>query len=292
MCQHDSGLYFLLSGLLALLAAGGCTTSLTNLTSARALDPGEHQVTFGGQVNLNSAILSESVAAYKEVRRKVENTPDDRQVAEETFRQLLDAAVAGALFRPSPNPEIGYRLGITDVPGEGFDLGVRYNGQSLKGDVKWQFWESDNGVGAGSLQVGYGHKLSIGLASATRVALTEWSRSDIDVMVPFGATFDNDVRIYAGPRLIWSHISIQPDFDNEIGRRAPKAYKQKAGQLFNDEQILYAGGNLGGMFGYKNAYLAVEVNVMHVAFQPEVLGEPRDLSGVTVTPSIGTVYRF
>ncbi len=272
----------------------GCTTSMTNMTSARALDPGEHQVALGGQINVNSVVLSEGISAYDQVASDIdlEDRDEDYRLEESTMRELLDAAVVGALFRPSPTMEAGYRLGITDVPLEGIDLGVRYNGRTVKGNFKLQFWESADETFAGSVDVGYGHQFSIGPSFANYLTLNEWSRSDVDVMVPFGAAYKEIARVYLAPRVVWSHISASPGVDEEFREHVPDEYKNQVDQWFRDEQLVYAGGNIGGMIGYKYAYLALEMSIMHVAFKPEILGRERNLSGLSVTPAAGVVFRF
>lgn len=265
---------------------------MTNLTSAHTLEPGEVQMNVNGQLNLNTTIVRQGVESISAVKSDFESVPEGETVSEETLREAIDLAVAYQLFRPTLVPEAALRVGLSDAPLEGLDAGIRYNGRSPKGDLKLQYWNSEDGVFAGSIQTGVGYQFSPAPSAIEYVTMTEWKRLDFDVMAPLGLRHEEIFRAWVAPRFIYSRVWTSPKLSEFARKRAPEEAKQARRDLFSNESLYYGGLNFGGMIGYKHVFLAAELNVMRVVFRPKILDERRDLSGYTITPAIGLVGRF
>jgi len=279
--------------LLVTAGIGGCATTQTNLTSARTLDQGEFEANVNGQVNLNSSPLRTGIAAGESIENEIENTPEDENVSEETARRAIDFAVASALFRPKPAAEGVFRAGLLDKPLGGLDAGLRYNGSTVKGDLKFQYWSSEDDAFAASIQPAFGYHSSTAPSAIEYITFTEWSRYDYDILAPFGFAYDEIARVWLAPRFMYSRIKASPKIDEFLKKRLPEEVENRRQDLFGDgENIFYAGLNVGGMVGYKYAYFALEASVSRVFFNPEILGETRNLSGFAIMPSAALVVQF
>lgn len=285
-------------GTLSVVATiAGCTTTRTNLTSARTLDQGEFEANVNAQVNLNSSPIQTGIETGADVESEIRTTSEDETISEETFQSAVDFALASALFRPKPAAEGVFRAGLFDRPLEGLDAGIRYNGSTVKGDVKLQYWQSDDDRFAASIQPAFGYQSSTAPSKIEYVTLTEWSRYDYDLLAPFGMAFRDLARIWVAPRFTYSRISTSPKIQDFLRERLPADVRNdienRREALFGGgEDLLYAGLNVGGMVGYKFAYVALEASVSRVFFHPEILGEQRDLSGFTIMPSAALVFQF
>lgn len=280
-----------ISGLLILLlstAAAGCSTSMTHATGAHTLDQGEVRGGVTTQVDANTNIVSTTLDNARNVEDRIQDN-NSGELTEEEFRDLLDAAVAFALFRPGYTPEANVRVGILDT----LDLGVRYNGVTLKGDLKYEIAEWDDKRQAFSVDVGVGRQFSPAPSIVEIVALTEWSRTDLDVIALYGFEFEPYGRFWIGPRLMQSWVDVQPKLDDELRQRIPQEYEDlDPGQFFRDENITYYGGTTGIMAGYKHVYAMVELTVLYSRFTPRIIDEERNLSGMTFAPNFGLVFEF
>ncbi len=255
---------------------------MTNMAPAETLEPGHVQVSGGGQINVNQQFIDAAQTLPEESL--------GAGTSEAEIRELGDALLGAGLFFPSPTFEGMGRVGLSDKPMHGLEAGFRYNGSTLKGDLKLQWLEWGEGMGAGSVQLGVGHQFSPGPSALDK--LGSWSRTDLDLMVPFGMKFGDVARIWGAPRVVWSRISADPKVDTLVSSDAPDRFRRAFEDLFRSQHLWYAGFNAGTMIGYKSVFLALEVNVMHVFFRPEILGQTRDLSGFTFVPAGGLVLRF
>ncbi|MGM0558223.1 MAG: hypothetical protein ACQEVA_17695 [Myxococcota bacterium] len=267
----------------------GCSTSMTHATGAHTLDQGEVRGGVTTQVDANTNIVSTTLSNARNLEDRIQDSNNTDPLTEEEFRDVLDAAVAFALFRPGYTPEANLRVGIIDT----LDLGVRYNGVTLKGDLKYEIAEWDDERQAVSVDVGVGRQFSPAPSIVEIVALTEWSRTDLDVIALYGFEFEPYGRFWIGPRFMQSWIDVQPKLDDELRERIPQEYEDlDPGQFFQDENITYYGGTTGIMAGYKHVYAMVELTVMYSRFTPTIIDEQRNLSGVTFAPNFGVVFEF
>lgn len=271
-----------------LLSATGCSTSLSHATGAHTLEQGEVRGGVTGQIDINTNLVSTTLENARNIDDRLEEGNND-PLTEEEFRDVLDAAVAWALFRPGFTPEANLRVGIV----ENLDAGIRYNGTTAKADVKYQIAEWDGAQQAFSVDVGVGRQFSPAPSLVEDVTLTEWSRTDLDVIALYGYEFEPYGRVWIGPRFMQSWIGVEPKLSDELRERIPQEFENlDPHQFFRDENITYVGGTTGVMAGYEHVYAMVELTVMYSRFTPRIIDQERDLSGVTIAPNVGLVFEF
>lgn len=292
MCGCDQMKWTMRLALLALVTilAPACTTSMTYLTTPQTLEPGEMQAAVGVQGDANTNVLTEFQEAFDASKERVEQAENaSGQLTEREYREAIDAALAMMLFRPGVATELAARVGVSD----GLDAGIRYNGANVKADVKARIWQSPDEKNVLSVMIGVGQQ-TIELPKPVKYfTLTEFSRTDADLSVMYGAEPWKFLRAYVGPRMIYSWVSAEPVIDEDLMAIAPDKYADMSpDKYFQDETILYLGGTAGLMAGYEWIWVTVEATVMYMNFQPQILGEARDLSGVQLSPVAGLMVEF
>src|SRR5690606_26714037 len=119
---------------LIVLLLSGCSTSLSNLAPSHVLEPGEVQITGVAQADLYTGVFDVTIDAGRAVVDAVQR--DEGPITEEELRTLLDAVLIWQLFLPGVTPELALRVGVTDQLLEGIDVGLRYNGNVVKPDLR------------------------------------------------------------------------------------------------------------------------------------------------------------
>lgn len=260
------------------------------MTRPRALEPLHPEVTVNMQGGFSGSVLEDAEALSNGL---VEDARSGEPLTEEEARELLDASLRLVLFSPSVLPEIIGRLGVSNAPLEGIDVGIRYNGSLVKGDIKWQLWGPDDGAHALAVFFGYAHHLSVASSLVEFASLSEFSRSDIDVGLSYGFDFGDFGGVYIGPRFLHSWVDVEPKLDEEIREQLPESIREmEPSQYFEDEEISFIGATSALLLGYSSIFLVVEMSVFHTIFEPTVLGESSDLSGVFFAPSVGLMSTF
>lgn len=283
----NAKLAFLISFALVLSA---CQTSTTQMTRPRALKPLHPEVTVNLQGGVTASVLEDAEALSDSL---VNDAQSGEPLTEEEVRQLLDSSLRLILFQPSIAPEAIIRLGVADAPLGGIDVGVRYNGALVKGDIKWQLLGDDESLQALALFLGYAHHISVASSLIEYGSLSEFSRSDVDVGLSYGFEFGDFGGIYIGPRFLYSWTDVTPKLDEEIVEQFPPEYRDlEPSQYFEDEEIMFVGATGALYLGYSAVYLVIEASVFKTIFEPIVLGEKTDLGGVYLSPSIGLMTSF
>ncbi len=283
----------LLLAVLGTLSSVGCTTSLTNVTPTRALEPKEVEVSVRGQIPVHGNIVRKTIASGKDTRDVIRDRESEEPITEEQLRNYLDASLAWFLFRPGFNTELSARIGLWEVL-EGMDLGLRWDFTTVKGDLKLQVWENDNGKWAFSALAGVG-KQAIPVPGAVEwLSLTKWSRTDFDFMLSLGFELPDILHVWFNPRFMLSTISVEHKLPDYVLDRLPDDVKEEydPNKVFENELMTYVGGTVGGMVGYKYAFLALEMTVMQLMFEPTVLGQERDFDSLVVAPAAGLVVNW
>jgi hypothetical protein len=191
------------------------------------------------------------------------------------------------LFSPMPTTELALRVGM----GEDVDMGLRYAGSLIKLDAKKQLIDGDPGLDL-ALDLGYSYHLGIGASWASRaydvvdlVGLGEYSRHDLDGAVIVGRDFGQWLSIYGATRYMASFISLDSDITTvETGAGTGRTSIDNTMHLF--------GGSFGSMIGYRYLFLTSELTIMKVIFEPTLVGQQLDLSGVVYTPTLGLTARY
>lgn len=269
------------------ISAVGCATSMTTMTDAKAYEPGEIQATMGLATSLNTNVVGGVVdAAVSAVDRF--GTDSNTEISEEEYREWLDGVLLFAMFRPAVNPELSVRAGVTDSVLSGIDIGLKTNFNLVKGDVKLQFWESEDQRMALSLMAGYAYHLGVAPGLVELITLTEFSRGDIDIQPLWGVNVGDVFKFTGGPRLLLSRVSTEHKIPEQIEERLPdEILELSPNNLFRNEWIVNVGANAVMMLGYKYAFVALDLGVFYSRFRPEVIGEVRDYDGVTISVAGG-----
>ena len=291
------GLLLPLLLLVALACSGalGCTTTMTQMTTARALEPLHPQVAINASVPIHTVAASKLIDAGSSLADRLEQDGQmgTETITEEELRQLLDAAVAAKLFLPSITPEFVVRIGVTDAVLEGIDVGLRYNGNVIKADVKLQLWESADGSQQVAFDVGYGHHTGLVSSAVEWVTLTEFSRKDIDLALMWSMELGDLGRILLSPRVMLGHVSVDTKIPSYIEDNLPEELKNyDPGQFFRDEWLVYAGANAAAFMGYKHVFLVVEAGLYRLFFEPQILDQKRDYNSWAFSPALGLMVTF
>ena len=277
-----------LASVLGLVLAAGCTTSLTNLTPTRALEPGEVQLTAAGQAQAGTGIVRQSISAGKAAKELIESGSDET-IDEESVRDLVDGALVWLLFPPGAGYEFMGRVGLVDWLG-GIDIGLRTDTKILKADLKVQLFDSLDGRYALSGIVGYGYHFSFVDKLVSYLTLTSFSRHDLDLQLSLGMESGSYFKAYLNPRIMISRISTDARLPQAISAQLPESLRDyDPRKLFTDAGLVYYGGTVGALIGYENLFLALELNVLWLRFRPVVLEEVRRFDSLIICPAAAAV---
>ncbi len=284
----DAGHPCALAVLLALLLPGaGCTTTMTHLAPAKALQPGHMQITVDYSLPIHTN-LAEGVVDAAELLEDRIDKEEVSELTDEEFRTLLDAAFNWALFLTGGSPEALARIGLAGWETGGLDIGVRFNGTTVKGDAKVEYWRSSNEVWHAALDVGYAYQFSVVGDLLEYLSLNDWARHDLDIMLPVSAEPGKVFRWYVAPRILVSWINVEAKPGAKLLEYLPESLKSyNPSQYFGDEKMIYWGGTTGIMLGYRYVFVNLEMSVMRLQFRPRVLDERRDYDGVVIAPAVG-----
>jgi hypothetical protein len=282
--------YAFLSLALALaLLTCACSTSVTSLQTGRALAPGEVQLTAAASLPLSTSAINGVLDSLDRLEGELEEaaTSEDNTIDAETQRQLTESALALLLFQPAPVMEINGRMGL--VPK--LDAGLRYSARQVKGDLKYQFWDGENGHAAG-FTLGYSYHLSIApsiLESAfdllEYVELNDFSRHDLDLGLIWSRDWGEWLSLYGGLRYLVSFISLDADL-----QKVESSLDLERTSL--SSRLHMVGVTGGAMLGYKHLFLHLELSVLSAEYAPTILGDKVDLSGTVISPAFGLTTRF
>jgi hypothetical protein len=271
-------------------AVSACSTSMTYTTHPQTLEPGEVQGSVAMQGGVNTNVLTEFQQLVDVSKERIDETQrEGGTLSEKEYRQAIDAGLALMLFKPSVASELHMRVGII----EGIDAGLRYNGSNIKADVKARVWQSGNENHVMSVMAGVGRQ-TIELPTPIKyITLTEFSRTDADLALMYGAEPLDFLKTYIGPRMIYSWVSAEPIISDDLLAIAPENIRAVSpANYFQDENILHVGATGGVMLGYEWIWLSLEATVMYMDFEPTVIDQPRDLSGFQISPVAGLMFEF
>jgi hypothetical protein len=275
---------------LILFGVSACSTSMTYTTHPQTLEPGEMQGSVAMQGGVNTNVLTEFQELVDLSRERIDETQSEGgTLTEREYRQAIDAGLALMLFKPTVASELHMRVGVV----EGIDAGLRYNGSNIKADVKGRIWQSNNEKNVLSVMAGVGRQ-TIELPTPIKyITLSEFSRTDADVALMYGAEPLDFLKTYIGPRAVYSWVSAEPIISDDLMAVAPESIREMSpANYFQDENILYVGGTGGVMLGYDWIWLSLEATVMYMNFEPTVIEQPRDLSGWQISPVAGLMFEF
>ncbi|GHG77106.1 hypothetical protein [Comamonas sp. JC664] len=278
----------------------GCASTLSTQQTARTLAPGQVQVTGGVGAFVPVGTIVRVVEEGREQGREAwDAIVNDRPYAlgEEAQQRILTAGVALMASPPGVNPELMLRVGVLD----GLDVGVRYSGISLRGDLKVRLAHGGDTVGrylepgqrSFDLAMGVGvsrHFFSSPVLDVLEVVeMNDFGRYDIEVPVYLSADWGDIFKLYAAPKYIYSRTRMDARLVD---------YSQQGKPVSGFDATLpatvgshFVGSTLGIGVGYRYVHLFAEVTAGYFRTRPQLFGQPRDLGGIAVMPSVGLAIR-
>jgi len=287
--------------LLPLLAlASGCASTLSTMQTAVPLERGQLQVSggLGAYVPLGT-ILDVAQVGKAEAERIADAVAggQDYALTQEDQRRLLAAGISLAVAAPGVNYELMARTGVA----RNLDVGVRYSSTALRADAKYRFLHRGDdspelhAVERTSKDLAIGLAISRQLFSGTLVdalsfvQLDDFSRWDLEV--PLYASIDvGDVfKLYAAPKYVYGRTSVDQrlvEAEDQAGR-----FVNLPGAVPSRVDSHFWGSTFGVAVGYRYVHLFAELTGGYTSAKAQVLGEERNLGGVTLYPAIGLALK-
>lgn len=282
------------------LVLSGCATALDMHQTAKPVEYKHVQVDagaglyvpLGGITQVIGVGITHAQKLADLIANKTEYTLSDQEKED-----LITAGIALAVLPPSSVYTISLRTGV--LPN--MDAGVRYSVNAVRLDAKYRFLHLDDGpnVPDGSQR---SFDVALGIAGSKYlfdnpvskalefVHLGDFSRWDVEVPLYISWELGHIAHLYGGPRYIFSRTT----FDAILVNTAEQATNITGLDLTLPEEVdvHFFGASAGVMFGYKYAYLALELTGGYTSCRPVVLGKRRDLGGPTLYPSAALVIRL
>lgn len=265
--------------LLGLVVATGCATAPATLQTARTVEPGEWRFSTGASIPISTRFVGEvadtaELAADRASRAEEAGEP----LTEEEQRELVESALGLILFTPAPTYELGARVGLA----QNWDLGFRWAGPMLRGDVKWQLLERPSLDAA--LLAGYTYHtdtapsiLSSVYSVFESVGVVGYSRHDADLAFLVSGNPEAVVSPYGALRYLAAFTSFETVVEGTDMVTQTES-----------ESIMHIVGATGGLrIGTPKIQLQLELTVSYVHLKPTVFGDEVDLGGMLFMPAIG-----
>src|SRR5512140_2117350 len=287
---------------LAVIAAlsTGCATTLSTHQLAKTIDPGHVEATIGmgGYIPAGAGTLAsaEGIKQAQALLDAAKNNPA-YTVSDADREKLITAGLALFILPPSPSQEISLRTGIL----KSWDAGLRYSVNAVRLDTKYQLVHQDNGPdvvpeGKNSFDVAVGLGVSKYLFSnpiidvLDMVQLGDFSRWDVEVPVYLSWEWGYIFRAYLAPKYVLSYTEM----DENLVTTSELASTVSGLDLSLQEKVPmhFFGASVGLMAGYRWAWVSLELTGGYTYARPFVLGQARDIGGLTLYPSIALNSRF
>ncbi len=311
--------------LTAALFCTGCASTLSTLQTARPVEPKHFQITAGYGAYLNTGTVAEVVKAginQVGVIKRAYETQEPYSLNSGEQRQLLGAGVALIVFPPSYSFEISARTGLMD----NWDVGFRYSTNAVRLDTKYRIYHSDNAQAlraecpppgtytdeSGTLRevsdtrcnpawtrstdVALGFGVSKHLFSGFAfeilqfVKLDDFSRWDFEVPLYLSKEFGQIFKLYGAPKYVYSNTSLDEKLvaaSSEVG-----TIEGLDVRLPSKVHSHFVGGTIGIAVGYKYVHLMLEVTGGYTFATVPILGEDRNMSGLTFYPAGAVSFSF
>jgi hypothetical protein len=277
-----------------------CATTLSSMQTAVPVEPGHVQVegAYGFNVPIGPTVIA-ITQGVKQTRNAIEAANSHQQyvLSDEDKQQLLTAGIALAVMPPGPSYEVMVRTGIL----RDWDAGIKYstNG-SLKLDTKFRLLHVER-LGDDSLMapkfdfaIGFGggktFLQSPFIDALEYVQMGDFSRYDLEVPVYASVTWGEILKLWVVPKYVYNHTS----FDERLVQ-----VSQGVGAVIGQDVSLpeevnthFAGASVGIGAGYRWVHVMLELTAGYTWCRPYVLGQYRELGGVTLYPAIGVEVKI
>jgi hypothetical protein len=300
-CSKAPAMRFpLLAAAGAALATTGCGTTLSTLQPAEPMRPGHVQAQGAFNVNVPASRIYDAVDTVATLGDRYASDPSYKPTTEEQQRAFAAGAGLG-LSSPGVNPDLMLRVGVV----KNLDAGIRWSGIAAHLDAKYRFLRTKeappdddpskqtsgvSNLGNGPDDPGFQGSISVGVSKALYsgfvfdalefLHIDDYSRWNVEVPVIFGSRLGDFGHAWFGPKYVYSHYALDASLQN-VG-----IVQESSGSIH------HLGGFAGIGFGYKVAFLFLELTVMDMISKPEILGQRVDLGGIVVVPSFGLMLRL
>lgn len=269
----------------AALVLTGCVTSVNQMQTARTLAPKETRMELGASVPISTRYFAEIIDTIELAAERLRDAEElDRPVSEAEQRQAIEGAAALLLLQPALVPELSVRVGVV----ENVDVGLRWAGPGFRLDGKWRVAHEPGRWNAAVLAA-YTHHTGVGASIATKafalfdsLKLVSFSRRDIELAAL--ASTDEEQRAvvtYGGLRYILSMPRIESELADGLEASSGRPLLDTAPNIHT------VGATAGVRLGWRRVYVMAELTLMWMLFEPEILGEKRDLGGLLISPGVG-----
>lgn len=278
-----------------LVVCSGCASTLSTLQTAQTTPRGHAELHAGvGAFAPTAAIPHLARAARLESKglEALATTGSHPTPPQQERDELLDTALSLALQTPGPVWEIGGRYGLTDF----WDVGARLSSNDWAVDTKLKFLDRE-------LQPGVSHAAALDLRYAhvdvsnpvvdvlDYVNMGDFSRFDVEATGLYTLDFQHTLRLYGGPKVVYTRFHFDENafkFGNEATAYAN--LPPLAGSLTS---LMWFFGGVGGISAtYQRVTGYLELNAGWTRLRPELLGQRRELSGMTLYPAAGVAVGF
>ncbi len=287
--------------LIPLLVLGtGCATTLSTHQTAVPIAPGHVEATLATGFYVPVGATASAIAQGHEQVTEIlvaAATGQEYQVSPDQQQRLLTAGIALAVMPPSPSQELNVRTGILS----NWDAGLRYSINAVRLDTKYRLYHWDEGE---QMAEPYRRNfdVAVGLAASKYlfsnpvldvlqfVELGDFNRWDLEVPVYVSYDWGYIWKVYGAAKYVLSRT----EFDSTLVNTAAQAGNVTGLDLTlpNSVTTQFFGVTAGVMVGYRWAHLALELTGGYTHCRPYVLGQRRDLGGLTLYPSVGVVVRI
>lgn len=261
-------------------AALGCAGTTSGFQPAHVAPKGHVQAEGGLDVVVPTGTVSDVIDTGKSLTTAARS----RTLTADEQRQVIGAGAA-LLLNP---PAVLSHFGLSYVPVDHLELGVRYTTGAWRGGLRWQFLEQ--GRNGFDLSAGLGvqrfvHEFPVGNIVEI-LEVNDFTRWSVDVPVLAGK-HGSWYRLWAGPRFIYSTFSAS------LKLTLPNQTPQIAAV---DGSGVYVGG-LGGLaVGYRWIFIGFELSVTKLISTAHMqLGgdtQDKDLSSLVIVPGFALMGEF
>jgi hypothetical protein len=286
--------------LLALPLASGCASTLSTMQTAVPMEPGQVQVSAGMGAYAPLGTIWDVAKIGKDQAGRIKRVVadgEDYTLTQEDQQQLLGAGISLAVAPPGVNYEFMARTGLV----KNLDVGVRYSSTELRADAKFRILHGGDQSEALHPVERSSKDLAIGIALSRQVfsgplvealsfvQMDDFSRWNLEI--PLYASIDvGDVfKLYAAPKYVYGRTNIEQTLiqaEEQAGR-----ITNLPGTVPSRVDSHFWGSTLGAAVGYRYVHLFVEFTGGYTSAKADVLGQERDLGGVTLYPAIGLAIK-
>jgi len=272
------------------LVSSGCASTLSTLQTAETTPKGHAELHAGLGAYAPLGALPHLVKAGELETKGVQSlasTGSHPTPPVQERDELLDAALSLMLQTPGPVWEVGARFGLTDF----WDIGARVSSNDWSADTKLRLFKrtlSSDVSHSAALDFRY---CNVDVSNPVVdvldfVNMGDFSRYDLELTGLYTLNVRDVVRLYGGPKIVRTSFHFDENafkFGNDANAYA--GLPPLVGSI--DDHMFFYGGVAGISGTYKRVSLYLELDGGWTHLAPEILGEKRDLSGVTLYPAIG-----